>query len=64
VTAICSHGEYNMANILYETKIEHLDFRSSDECTEVKFFTKEEALEEDSFPVVKEFIKVYDLSRH
>ena len=56
--------DYWICNALYEVKVKDLDFQPSDECVEVRFFTKEEALKEDLFPNVKEFIKVYDPDNH
>ncbi len=51
------HLKYEyVANVLYEVKLEHLNFTPSDECTEVRFFTKEEALKENLFPNVKVFL--------
>ena len=50
----------HIANILYETKIENLNFTPSAECVEIKFFTKEEVLQENKlFPNVLEFAKMY-----
>ncbi len=49
-----------IANVLYETKVEDLNFTPSEECVEIKFFTKEEALQEKNlFPNVLEFAKIY-----
>lgn len=42
-----------IGNIFYETKIQNLDFTISDECQELGFFTKEEALQLDSYSTVK-----------
>lgn len=51
-------------NVLYETKIKDLNFKPSDECVGLKFFTKEEALKEKLFPNVAEFIKMYNPDNH
>ena len=56
-----------IANIIYETEIDVDDiqnFKSSDECLEVRFFNKEEAENEILFPNVREFIKQFSVSNH
>lgn len=53
-----------VANVLYEVKLVHLDFKPSNECTEIRFFTKEEALKENLFPNVKVFLNVFDPKNH
>lgn len=52
------------SNIIYNTKVKDLDFIPSDECIEVKFFTKEEALEENLFSNVVDFVALYDPKNH
>ncbi len=52
-------GNY-IANILYETQVDNFNFQPSEECIEIKFFTKQEALQEKNlFPNVVEFIKIF-----
>ncbi|MEO8665628.1 MAG: NUDIX hydrolase [Ignavibacteria bacterium] len=59
------HLKYEyVANVLFEVKLEHLNFTPSNECTEVRFFTKEEALKENLFPNVKVFLTVFDPNNH
>jgi len=53
-----------ISNIIYETKIENLEFHPSDECVELKFFTKKEALKENLFPNVAKFVKIYNPENH
>lgn len=56
-----------VANILYETQVDREEifkFTPSEECQEVKFFTKEEAAKEKLFSNVKEFIKQFDPTKH
>lgn len=48
------------ANVLFETKLENLDFTPSSECMDIKFVTKEEALELNLFVTVKKFLEVYN----
>lgn len=54
-----SHN-YQAANIFFETEVENLDIKKSDECVEARFFNKEEALKENLFSNVKKFIEVYE----
>lgn len=58
------HGGYWICNVLYEVKVKDLNFIASDECVEARFFTKEEALKENLFSNVKEFIKLYNPDSH
>ena len=44
-----------VANVLYETKLESLDFIPSDECTEIRFVNSDDIKELDIFiPVAKD----------
>lgn len=63
VTALNINGQWK-ANVVYETKVKDLKFISSSECTKIRFFTKEEALKKNLYPIVKEFIKEYDPANH
>lgn len=63
VTAPIKNGEWK-SNVLYETKVKNLDFKPSKECVEFRFFAKEDALKENLYPVVKEFIKEFDPANH
>lgn len=51
-------------NIIYVAKVKDLNFIPSDECVEVRFFTKEEALKENLFSNVVEFVKIYNPDNH
>lgn len=53
-----------LAHVFYETKIKNLDFVKSKECTELKFFSKEEAGQELIYGQVKAFIKHFDPKNH
>ena len=57
-------GQWWICNIVYETKVKNLNFKPSDECVELRFFTKEEALKEHIFSNVLEFIKIYNPNNH
>lgn len=63
VTALNINGRWK-ANVFYETHVKDLNFTPSEECTELRFFTKEEAIKENLYPIVKEFIKEYDPANH
>ncbi len=53
-----------ICHILYEVKTKNLDITPSGECTKIQFFTKEEALKENLFSNVVEFISVYNPNNH
>ena len=59
VTAIDNKGIWK-ANLIYKVKVKNLNFRPSDECIELKFFTKSEALKEKLYPTVSEFVKIFN----
>src|SRR3989339_1669255 len=48
-----------VCNLIYEVKVKDLNFTASDECIQLKFFTKEEALKEKLYQNVIEFVKMY-----
>jgi 8-oxo-dGTP diphosphatase len=48
------------ANVVYEIKLKSLDFVPSDECTELRYFTVEEARKEELFPTVEKFLRLYN----
>ena len=54
----------NIANALYETKVSHYDFKSSEECIAIWFFTLEEAQELETYPNIQEFLKHYNPDNH
>lgn len=56
-----------ISNIIYETQVDTDDiynFKPSEECQEVRFFTLEEAAQEQLFPNIKEFLKQYKPANH
>lgn len=59
LTSQNSKGFY-IANVLYETRVKDLSFTPSAECVELRFFSKEEALQEKSlFLSVLDFATMY-----
>ena len=55
---------YKKTNVLYETTVKDFNFKPSDECIEMRFFSKEEALKENLYPIVKEFINEFNPDNH
>ena len=53
-----------IANIVYLTKVKNLNFTPSDECVEVRVFTKEKTLKENLFPSIEDFVVMYDEKNH
>jgi 8-oxo-dGTP pyrophosphatase MutT (NUDIX family) len=51
------------ANVLYETRLKHLNFTPSDECVEVRFVTPDEALTLPAFSNVYELAKLFAASQ-
>ena len=51
-------------NVVYEAKLANLDFKTSNECQEIKFVTPAEALEMNSWRNVKELAGQFDSKRH
>ena len=63
VSALNTTGEWK-TNVMFETKVRDLNFTPSDECREIRFFTKEEALKLNLFPIVREFLNEFDPKNH
>lgn len=54
-----------VANIVYETELEHLDFTPSDECIETRFVNKHDlATAEETFYKITAFAEQFDPARH
>lgn len=63
VTALNTDGRWK-SNVIYDTTVKDLNFRPSEECVEIKFFTKAEAKKRKLHPVAHAFIKEYDPENH
>lgn len=63
VTALNINGQWKCA-VIYETTLKNLNFVPSDECRELRFFTKEEAMKQKLYPITAEFVKVYNPKNH
>ncbi|MDD2807506.1 MAG: NUDIX hydrolase [Patescibacteria group bacterium] len=64
LTVLHRGGQYSICNILYEVKVNNLNFRPSAECVELRFFTKAEAAKENLSINVVEFVKLYNPDNH
>lgn len=53
-----------ICHILHEVRVKDLNFTPSAECVEPRFFTKNEALKENLFSNVVEFVRVYNPDKH
>jgi len=56
--------KFHKTNIVFEIEVENLNFTSSKECTEIRFFDKKSVLKENISSGVREFAKIYDPKRH
>jgi 8-oxo-dGTP diphosphatase len=63
VTAKNINGVWK-ACVLYLVEVANLNFTKSDECQEIRFFNKEEAMKQKLYPIVEEFIKEFDPENH
>ncbi len=52
------------ANVIYFAKVKDLNFTPSYECVEIRFFTKAEALKENLFSNIVDFVALYDPNNH
>ncbi|HEC65935.1 MAG TPA: NUDIX hydrolase [bacterium] len=59
-----STNDVPFSNVVYVTEVENLDFTPSDECIEVRFFTKEEALKVKLFGSIKDFLELFSPENH
>lgn len=53
-----------IANIFYETKLSNFEFKSSDECQEIGFFSKDQAEKIPIFSNVVKFLNIYNPKKH
>jgi len=64
ITAPRLGHETFMANIVYEIKLESLEFTASYECQELRYFSVEEAREVEIFPTIEKLLEVFDPKLH
>lgn len=53
-----------VANVLYETEVEHLTFTPSDECVAYEFVSKEDLGERVKYPNVRMLAEMFDPRNH
>ncbi|KXK11115.1 MAG: RNA pyrophosphohydrolase [Microgenomates bacterium OLB23] len=63
VTALNINGRWR-ANVFYVTTVADLNFTPSDECVAIKFVDTQEAQQMKLYPVVSEFLKVFNPKNH
>jgi 8-oxo-dGTP diphosphatase len=63
VTGLNSKGQWRAA-VLYETRVNDLQFTTSDECTAIKYFTKETAQHVPIYPTVQTFVSQFTPESH
>ncbi|MBI5003625.1 NUDIX hydrolase [Candidatus Kaiserbacteria bacterium] len=64
LTDLSGLPEKPRANVIYEVKVNSLDFTPSDECVEVRFVDPEEAKQLDLFENVRIFTDLFDPANH
>lgn len=64
MTAQSLHRHIWVVNVIYETVLKHLDFRPSDECTEIRFVNQEDIADMHVFPTVKSLTEIFDPKKH
>ena len=53
-----------VANVMYEAKLEHLDFTPSGECVGIKFIDKNDLEGMTATPIIEQLAEVFDPARH
>ena len=53
-----------VANVVYEIKLESLDFQPTKECEELRFFNPEEARAVELSPTAKKLVEIFDGELH
>lgn len=53
-----------IVNVVYEAKVENLDFTPSDECVNIKFVNKEDIQDTNVFPTIKQLAEMFDPQNH
>lgn len=59
-----NHPEIRIANILYETVLDHLDFTPSDECVEIRFVNKDKVNGMELFDGPKKLLEMFNPQNH
>ena len=53
-----------IVNVVYETKLENLDFSPSSECVNIKFVNQADIQDMNLFPAVKQLIRMFNPNNH
>lgn len=59
-----NHPEVKIANVIYETRLEHLNFTPSDECVEIKFVSPGEVETMRTFEGPAKLAKMFKPKNH
>ncbi len=59
-----NYPEIRIANVLYETELEHLNFIPSDECVEIKFVNKDEVAGMELFDGPRKLLEMFNPQNH
>jgi 8-oxo-dGTP pyrophosphatase MutT (NUDIX family) len=59
-----NHPDIRIANVLFETKLEHLNFTPSNECIEIKFINKDDVEGMELFDGPKKLLEMFDPNNH
>lgn len=63
LTTLGIKGKWKAA-VIYVTEVKNLEFIKSEECQEIRFFSKEEAEKVKVYPSVSGFLKQFDPKKH
>jgi len=63
LTGQMSKGDWAV-NVLYETKVEHLNFTPSDECVNIRFVNKEDVQGMEVFPTIQKLAEMFNPEMH
>jgi len=64
LTDLSGLPEKPRANVIYEVKVDSLDFTPSEECIELRFVNAQEAKQLDLFENVRIFVDLFETERH
>lgn len=53
-----------IVNVIYETELENIDFKPSNECVNIKFVNKEDIRDMKVFPTIKKLADMFDPTNH
>lgn len=59
-----NHPDIKIANVVYETTLEHYNFTPSDECVAIDWVSKENADQFNLFPNAKILVEQFNPARH